>query len=241
MSSLSIRGAAGACRTIGALLSLSLPLTGCRGTAFIEGGPEISYLTSKPPMMTTVKASSASLMPLGVGSRWEMRFLGSSAQRQTVIDARIVRSDQNGSLMEIRKDGQIWRREVYRNTASGLYLAAMGEDDKPMMRLSPPVAVLLYPAKEGDSHSDYSSFQYAGAAYSATSYSRVSALEKVPYGGGTSMAYRIDTLVQMNPGEGIVRFPTIRWLVPGIGFVRRSFVDQGQPVFAELQRFTSAP
>jgi hypothetical protein len=132
-----LRGTVGACRLVGTLLSLSLALTGCRDVSFIEGGPEIRYLTSKPPVIKPIKGSGMPLMPLDTGTRWEMRLLGPPTQRQTVIDARIVKNDSDGSLMEIRKDGQIWRREVYRNTPSGLYLAAMGEDSKPMMRLSP--------------------------------------------------------------------------------------------------------
>ena len=237
----SITRRAGICGAAGALLSISSLLTGCRGAAFIEGGPEIRYLTSKPPVINAAKVSDTSLVPLKPGTHWEMRLLGAPEQKQTLVDVKIVKSDGDGSWMEIRKDGQLWRREVYRSTASGLYLTAMGEDNKPVMRLSPPVAVLLYPAQEGDAQSGYSTFRYANAAYSATSYSRVSALEKVRYADGIKMAYRIDTLVQINQEETVIKFPTIRWLVPGVGFVRRSFVDQGRPVFAELQKFTPAP
>ncbi|MES2465029.1 MAG: hypothetical protein V4671_31070 [Armatimonadota bacterium] len=220
------------------LLALPLLLTGCRGASFVEGGPEIRYLTSAPPVERMAGTKGKPLLPLTVGSRWEMRQIGIPPQKAAIIEARVVKRDGNGSLMEIRKNGQLWRRETYRDTASGLFLTAMGEDDKPLMQLSPPVPITLYPAVEGNGEAWNGTFRYAETIYPANGYSRISALEAVSGPTGRKFAYRTDTLVAINQNGSIVKFPTLRWLTPGIGFVRRSFVEQGRPMYAELRKFT---
>jgi hypothetical protein len=226
-------------RAAGICLSLSLFLAGCRGASFVEGGPEIRYLKSTPPAVKAAKTKDNSLLPLTVGTRWEMRQIGVPPKRAARIDMRIVGRDDSGSLMEVRKDGQLWRREVYLDTPSGLFLTGMGEDNKPMMRLSPPVPVVLHPAAEGSEKAWNGTFKYENLSYAANGYSRVSALETIAgTKGKKSLAYRTDTIVSVNQDGNIVRFPTLRWLVPGVGFVRRSFVDQGRPVYAQLQKFT---
>ncbi len=218
--------------------SLSFCLAGCRGTAFIEGGPEIRYLTSTPPPAKALKIKGQSLLPLSVGTRWEMRQIGVSPNKRAKIDIRVVKRDGDGSLMEIRKNGQMWRREVYRETASGLFLTGMGEDDKPMMRLSPPVPVILFPAAEGSAKAWNGTFQYGDLSYPASAYSRISALETTTSPAGKRLAFRTDTIIEINQDGSIVKFPTLRWLTPGLGFVQRSFVEQGRPLYVRLQRFT---
>jgi hypothetical protein len=167
-----------------------------------------------------------------------MRQIGVPQNKAARIDIRIMKSDGSGSFMEIRKNGRLWRREVYLDTADGLFLTAMGEDDKPMMRLSPPVPVVLYPAAEGGEKAWNGTFQYKGLSYPANSYSRISALEPVAIFGGKKLAFRTDTVIEINQDGNIIKFPMLRWLTPGIGFVQRSFVDQGQPFYARLQKFT---
>jgi hypothetical protein len=220
------------------LALLSLLSAGCRSTPFTDGGPEIRYLTSKPPVIDAANLKNKPLLPLGVGTRWEMRQIGVPSDRASTIDARVVSRDSNGSLIEFRKNGQMWRREVYRDTAKGLFLTAMGEDSKPTMNLSPPVPITLYPAAEGNGQSWNGTFQYGEMTYPASGYSRISAIENIAGRMGKNQVYRTDTLIAINQGGNIIKFPTLRWLAPGTGFVRRSFVDNGHPVFAELQKFT---
>jgi hypothetical protein len=215
----------------------TLLIAGCQGTPFIEGGPEIRYLTSKPP---TIKSTpSQPLLPLTPGTKWEMHQIGVAENETSQIEILVARQEENGDkLLEVRKNGKLWRREVYKDTPKGLYLTAMAEDDNQIIHLTPPVPILLYPAAEGNSQAWTGTFQYGNIRYPATSYSRISAVENVVGPTGKNRAYRTDTLVSINQGGNISKFPTLRWLTPGIGFTRRSFVDQGRTIYVELNKFT---
>jgi hypothetical protein len=168
-----------------------------------------------------------------------MQQIGVPSERAAAINAQVTKRDSEGSVVEFRKNGQLWRREVYRDTPSGLFLTAMAEDDKPMMRLSPPVPIILYPLKEGNEKAWIGSFRYGEVSFPANGYSRISALEKVAGPTGKNLAYRTDTLISINQDGNIIKFPTLRWLAPGTGFVRRSFVEQGRPIYVQLRKFTA--
>ncbi len=210
-----------------------LMLMGCQNEVFRDGGPEVHFLTSKPPV---IKALNQPLLPLAPGTTWDM---AADAKGIVKIQGRVIGQDASGgSLIEFRKNGSLWRREAYSNTTSGLFLLEMGEDEKPMMRLSPPVPILRYPLHEGDSQSWRGIFRYGTLVYPATSFSRISALEKIKSPLGAVFTYRIDTLITINQEGKLVKFPTIRWLAPGTGFMQRSFVDEGHNYLTELRKFT---
>ena len=212
---------------------LPLVLTGCQTETLMDGGPEVRYLTSKPPV---VKDSSQPLLPLTNGTAWNM-ITGDGGNVK--IEGRVAGQDAAGNiLIEFRKNGSLWRREVYKNTATGLFLTGMGEDTKPMMQLIPPVPLLHYPLHEGDGQSWTGTFRYGSITYAATSFSRISAVEDIKSTVGKNTTYRVDTLITINQDGRLVKFPTLRWMSPGIGFIRHSFVDEGRNYVADLQKFT---
>ncbi|MBC8104706.1 MAG: hypothetical protein H7Z41_19195 [Cytophagales bacterium] len=219
-----------------ALLPL-LALGGCDSGAPSEGGPETRFLTSTPPP-PAVK-TKAKLLPLAPGAAWQMAQIGTSTGPESRIEAQVVtRSASNDYLIDFRRKGASWRREAYRETPSALLMTAMGEDSRPLMQLSPPVPLVRYPLREGDGVAWTGTFRFGDTTYPATGYSRISAIERVATPLGRVPAYRVDTLISIYQDGQMVKFPTMRWLAPGIGFVRRSFVDQGRPYYAELRKFT---
>ena len=222
-----------ACRVSALIAFLPLALAGCHSEAFMDGGPEGHFLTSTPP---PVKAADLPLLPLTTGTTWNMALGVKGAIK---IEGRVAGQDAAGNArVEFRKNGSLWRREVYRNTPTGLFLTGMGEDEKPMMQLSPPVPVLRYPLHEGDGQSWSGTFRYGTITYPAVSFSRLSAIEDIKTPVGKNRTYRVDTLITINQDGRLIKFPTLRWMAPGIGFIRHNFVDEGRNYVADLQKFT---
>ena len=74
--------------------------------------------------------------------------------------------------------------------------------------------------------------------YRAVGFSRVSNREDLSTTAGRFVTYRIDTVLSILNAGKPTHFPTIRWLAPGIGFVKRGYADEGNPALAELKRFS---
>ena len=146
-------------------------------------------------------------------------------------------SGQAASEVEVRRFGAKWRREFYADSASGLYLAAMQDETSPVMPLKPSLPLLKYPAHEGSTVDWSGTITLSGIEYPATAFSRVSAQEPVTTAAGKFKTVRIDTVIVMNTNGREIRFPSVRWLAPRVGFVRRGFADRGLPAFSEMVEF----
>ena len=232
MSAKPMRAVAGA-----ALVAAGVALAGC-SDATPSSNADTAYLTASLGEQTTLTQRD-NLLPLKKGNVWQMR---SSSQGRRSDDAiTVIGPTQVGGLptteVEVRRFGAKWRREFYTDNASGLYLAAMQDETSPVMPLKPPLALINYPAHEGSTVDWSGTITLSGVEYPATAYSRVSAQEPVTTAAGKFKTVRIDTVIVMNSNGREIRFPSVRWMAPSVGFVRRGFADRGLPAFSEMVEF----
>lgn len=225
---------------------------GCNGgvPSRNEGGPEMAYLTARPPVLRASASGPRALLPLMPGAVWDMAgsTMGpdglrpdSASYTVRVVGPAPPASGASGTLVEIERGGKVWRREIYQSGPASLSLQAAAEEDHPWMVFSPAIPLVRYPLTEGQSLLWSGSFRYNGQTFPATAFNRVSAIEPVVTGQGTLLACRIDTQILVSMGDAApLKFPTVRWLAPGVGFVRRGFMDSGKGVYTVLRRFHAA-
>lgn len=211
-----------------------------------DNGVDLKFLVGKPPKnAVTQTATGASVLPLAVGTRWYLSFSGGkppAGGRNVPFEARVVGpGPTGGGRIVVTQNGIPWRTEVLENTPRGLLMRANAEENKPLMELVPPVTLARFPLQEGGETPWRGTFRFKGKTYPATAFSRVSTVENVTTPAGRFLAYRVDTLITVTGDRGqIIRFPSIRWLAPGIGFVRHGFVDRGQPIYTDLRAYQPA-
>ena len=214
-----------------------------------KGGPESQFLTSQAKMLAAGDfLSSSSLLPLSQGATWHMLYhplphTPRQSIKDTSIDIRVASVNANipgvgkGALLEVRRDGNLWRREVYQVTPTDLSLLAVAEENRPYMVYTPAIPLLHYPAQEGWSRAWNGRFSYKGHTFPANALSRITTTDSIYRPDGTTTeAYRVDTLIIAHIGADEVNFPTIRWLAPGTGFIQRGFIEHGRLCIAALSR-----
>ncbi len=214
------------------------PLAGAHGAeaAFSEGGKDIAYLADKG---TPAGSDSAELLPLKTGNNWEFDATteGGRVPEQVIVRGPEVVGGVSGIALDILRGGKLWRREVYQHDGKALRLLAFGDATSTRIVLSPPMALVALPVTEGGEVHWKGNLILKGQKLPTIGYSRVSARENIVAGAGRFAAYRVDSVLTID-GAKPTHFPAIRWLAPGIGFVRRGYADGGKPAVAELKRFT---
>ncbi|MGC4042215.1 MAG: hypothetical protein QM758_00235 [Armatimonas sp.] len=202
-----------------------------------EGGKDIDYLTDKS--VATGNVPTDNLLSLKPGSTWEFDSVtaqGKIPEKVIVGGPRVIHG-QTGVDVSIFRGGKLWRREVYQQDDKGLRLMAFGDATATLIEINPPLDLVNYPVKEGGDIYWKGTLGIRGRQLPTIGYARVSARENIVSPAGRFVAYRLDSVMTVE-GEKPTHFPAIRWMAPGIGFVRRGYADEGKPAVAELKRFT---
>jgi hypothetical protein len=223
------------------LFVLPLWAAGCDDTAPRSDGPDMAYLTN-PLEEQPDKTPQRPLLPLTKGARWDMvsATIGKKTSDTIVVVGPSTVVGVNGTEVETRRKGKRWRRDFYQYTPQGrLQLTAMQDETSGMIHLIPPLPLANRPAREGDALPWTGTFRMGNVSLPATALSRISAREKVTTPAGRFDTYRIDTSLMVTRSNGDdVRFPSVRWLAPGVGFVRRAFTEKGEAAFSEMTNFS---
>jgi hypothetical protein len=214
-------------------------LTGCEAPPPV-GGPDMKFLTT-PLEGEDTKGVSQSLLPLTKGNSWQMTSYVpqdnlKNSDKITMVGP-ITIDGFAGTEVTIQRDGKKWRREAYRLVNNELQLIAAQDENSDLMRYNPPIPLLKYPVHEGDSVGWSGSFRLGKTELPAQALSRISGTEKIKTPAGVFTTYRVDTVLVVTQGENEIRFPVVRWLSPGVGFVRRGYADKGRPAYSEVTRF----
>lgn len=200
---------------------------------------DMSFLTA-PLTSLTPQDKETNLLPLKTGNSWHMR----TATRGTLFsDTITVTGPSNATgypsiALALERQGKPWRSEYYIPGNDTITLAGMQDETAPLISFYPPIPLAKAPFAEGASWNWHGILLIGKNRYPGSAFSRVSACETTTTAAGSFRAFRIDTVVIMNDDSGHeVRFPTVRWLAPDVGFVRRGFADKGQRAFSELTQF----
>jgi hypothetical protein len=165
---------------------------------------------------------------------------GSKFNDRLVVTGPIDVDGISGIEVKILREGKPWRREIYRVSGGKnqeLQLVASQDENAALMRYQPPIPLLRYPATEGDYLKWEGHFQIGKTKYPARALSRISGREKLRTPAAVFSTLRLDTMIDVTRDEGSFQLPSVRWLAPGIGFVRRGFVENQNPAFSEVTRF----
>lgn len=222
------------------ILFLLIPLfflTGCYEDKRPDG-PDIAYLAPVLPKKSE-EDPQPPLLPLQKGAYWEMTSLSEKRKSQDVI--KVMGPVREGSVSGIEvatfRASKKWRREIYTADKKGLALAAMQDETSGLMELSPPLPISRYPVREGDTLTWNGTLRLKKVLWPAKALSRISAYESVMTPAGRFKTYRIDTMIVINHTRGDISFPSVRWLAPGIGFVRRGFAEKSKSAYSEVTNF----
>lgn len=205
----------------------------------VEGGEDRDFLKD-PPKREEAPIATAALLPLTPGNYWDMNVANEVAvfRERVMAKGPLLVGKEQGILVEIQRNGKVWRQEVYQNTAQGIRLLAFGERQTQLLVLNPPFPITPPLAHEGEGASWKGTLSLGKNTFPATGYSRVTLKDTIQTRSmGRFQAYRVDSVVTIRRKEGPLHFPQVRWLYPGIGFIRRSYADAGQPANAELERY----
>ncbi|GAB4466625.1 MAG: hypothetical protein OHK0029_38090 [Armatimonadaceae bacterium] len=207
----------------------------------LVAGQDITYLDAD--LQSEVPDSKRkNLLPLTVGNTWDMESVSDGKRSRDKLVVVGQRSDQgaSGVQVDILREGEKFRRDIYKKQGDTVLLVAMQDETSPLMRLDPPLPLWKEPAKLGDETRWIGEYRMNNRTYPAKGFSRISGLETVVSPAGKFNAFRVDTVIivnQMTSDGKETRFPMVRWVAPGVGFVRRGFADKGKPAFSELTRF----
>jgi hypothetical protein len=156
----------------------------------------------------------------------------------TVLQPALV-GQESGMVLEMKRGTVPFRREVYREDKTGLYLLAFGQATKPLIQMSSAVPLVKYPLHIGDSHAWSGKINVQGEIFPARAVSRVTGKEPITTKAGRfAETYRLDTIITLERTGTNIQFPTIRWMAPGIGFIRRNYADKGNPAFGVLTAYS---
>jgi hypothetical protein len=156
----------------------------------------------------------------------------------TVLQPALV-GKESGMVLEMKRGTVPFRREVYREDKTGLYLLAFGQATKPLIQMSSAVPLVKYPLHVGDSHTWSGKINVQGEIFPARAVSRVTEKEPITTKAGRfAETYRLDTIITLERTGTNIQFPTIRWMAPGIGFIRRNYADKGNPAFGVLTAYS---
>jgi hypothetical protein len=212
-------------------------LSGCAPT-LTQGGEDLNFLQDIPAPRAEVR--SENLLPLTPGNFWTMRGVSGDYRGldKIVVGDSVLILGHKGTMVQLLRDGSLWRQEVYQQDASGLRLIAFGEKKADILQLDPPMQLLKPTFREGDEISWSGKIHFQKKIYSATGFCRVSSQDSVQTPKGRFQTYRLDSVIAMSRDKGTpLFFPAIRWLSRDIGFIRRSFADGGKPVVQELDSY----
>ena len=203
-----------------------------------DGGKDASYLADASAGSDDSPATN--LLPLAPGNNWDFDVEAGSLHgaERVVLGGPVTVGKLTGVACDIQRGGKVWRREIYRQDASGIQLLAFGDASPNRIDISPPITLLRYPLKKGEELRWQGTINVRGHALPATGFSRISAREKIVSPAGRFIAYRLDTVMTIQSGSKPTHFPSIRWLASNIGFVRRGYADGGKPAIAQLKRFS---
>jgi len=227
-------------RRLPLLLAMTALLCGCNDAPRAVG-PDIAWLDA-PLKREVPEEKGKTLLPLTPGAFWDMTtYVVSEGQKwddRLVVTGPITVDCISGVEIKILRGGKPWRREIYRSVGRVLQLVATQDENSGLMRFQPPIPLLRYPATEGDYMAWDGQFVTGKTpGFPAHALSRISGRETMKAPAAVFKTMRLDTVIEVSGGDSSLRFPSVRWLAPGIGFVRRAFVEKGNPTYSEVTRF----
>jgi hypothetical protein len=228
---------------VAAAAALCEVLSGCAKT-LPGGGPDIGFIDegkAKDAAKPVQVKGSGPLFPLAPGRTWQfltVRGKGETFPSEVVVGGPSrLGNGEAGTLLLSRRQGKVFRAEVFRTEKDGsLTLLGLGETEKRMLTLTPPVPFLKDSPAEGDGLFWRGTVKIEGKEFPATAYSRISATEKVDTMAGDYVAYRVDHILSVSAGSRRVDYPAVYWLVPGVGVVRRRLADRGSVAVEDLKK-----
>jgi hypothetical protein len=166
--------------------------------------------------------------PLKVGTKWHYRAeVGGKMLQVTNRIAKIEKIDGKPvALLETVLGGQVTATEHLRATPKGVFRYRYNGMD-----VSPPLCLLRYPVKKGDSWE--SELKIGGEQLKAMC--RVGTEDiKVPAGKYKTVTSRVDA------DAGGLRISTTCWFAPGVGMVKQTADIGGQMITLELEKYEPA-
>ena len=219
--------------------AILLMLSGC-GETDKRAHPDMSYLTTSLHTVGLPDSAKDNLLPLVKGDTWNMRSVcdgKASNDTLTVVGETVLDGGRKSTEIDINREGSPWRKEFYVSTPAGVFLDAMKDETSPLMTMDSSVPLIRFPLHEGDEYSWRGTILLSGKRVPATAYSRLSQFQVLTLHGGRFKSCRIDTIISLVLQGRDVRFPSVRWFAPQVGFVQRSFADKGRAAASELMSF----
>jgi hypothetical protein len=218
-------------------------LAGCQND-IRSGGPDIKYLEVQAKSSLVGEADNP-LLPLNKGAYWDMTAYYQDPNRNVpvitkdryVVTGPITVGGITATEIQLQRNGGKWRRELYRVNGNVLELVGSQDENAELMQYAPPIPLLMYPAKEGNYQKWLGQFSMKGQMLPGQALSRITSTDYIKTPAGIFKTLRIDTMISINQGDRVISFPSVRWLAPGIGFVRRSYAEKGHPATAEVTHF----
>lgn len=154
------------------------------------------------------------------------------------VSARAERVEPFGNvlLLAIERERRDWRREAYRQRGPGLEWCGMAEAGKPWVAFDPPIPLVALPARTGSSKAWQGIVRTGRQRLKASANSRLEDPERLVLSSGRSVeAWPIRSTVTISD-DGIdpISIQEVRWLVPGLGVVRRSRLEDGRMIHFQL-------
>ena len=206
-----------------------------------QSGPELVYLTDEPSNNPKDSLSAQNpLLPLQTGNYWQMQTQhGNVLGKETVVVTGPAKNayGQTGFGVETQRNNKRFRYEIYQQTPKGLYLLAAQDETSALMSYNPPLPIAAYPSAEGKTLLWRGTVKVGAQTAPATAISRFSTQESTKTRAGAFHVFRMDTMISMTPNGQDIRFPAVRWMAPGIGFVRRGYAEKSGSAFAEVTKF----
>jgi hypothetical protein len=223
-------------RRILLLSLLLLPLGLACKDARVASGSDDKFIHGPEELNATPPPPEKPLYPSTVGNTWVYRLMSgdSGTEEVTVLGTRVVEGT-TAIVYTSKQANQPLREEMYRITPQSIEQLSAGGKEK--VTLKPAMPLIQFPLSFDTGSKWQGGVLMRGVLVPSQSHSRLRAVEKVTVPAGTFTAYRIDTELDAQLQEGIARFWTTRWFVPGIGPVRIRYTVQspGQPEHTYLK------
>jgi len=187
-----------------------------------------SVLLSCPKPAVAKDRTPSDYYPLKVGTKWLYRVQGQTGRVTNLVSKTELIDGQQVACVETTFQDKVIPTEHLANTPQGLFRYRSHG-----IGLSPPLCLLRYPVKKGDS---WKSKIVVGGQQEVHVSCCVGA-EKVTVPAGTYDAVTIDVVLML--GDTIVGTSKY-WLAAGVGMVKQNNKASGTTTVFELEKFEPA-
>ncbi len=178
----------------------------------------------------TLSKSSAdnSLFPTTKGSTW--KYSGTAAATKLSMGSVIsdVKTSNGVSTVEITwdVDGRVTQKETYLVSKQGVSRAKSGATGKDV--LNPPIPIIKYPAKIGQSWNWKGTITVGTNVVPATGILTVTSLDDIKTKAGGFKAYCVSLALTVTQGAAKISLQNKYWFAAGAGLIKQTLILPGQ-------------